>query len=495
LIGIQTITVGTGGSGGTGGSTTGTNGTSGGNSSINNITATGGGGGAGGRSSSGSNNGVNGGSGGGGSGSTGTGGTGSQGFNGGNGGVGGSVSYGGGGGGSSSVGGIGTSGNNNGGNGTASSISGASVTYAGGGGGAHGGTGGTGGGGAGASGGGVGNGSNATGSGSGGGGGAATGSTNNGGSGSSGIVIMSYTSAVQLATGGTITTSGGKYIHTFTTSGTFTPFNSINVTGSVGINSNLYLQGTEYIGYGSKIDLQRPDLLYTINTIGIDSNSDFIISNHSGGQNIILEVNGGNIKAMSTPYGSGGYANIQASGLVLHDTTASTSTTTGSLVVSGGMGIAKTIYGNQPWLLLIAAGPSDYAVPQDNANHKLMGTGGSPNFWGSSEVTNNWGSWTRSTGAFQVPETGYYLVNLQLEFYLVNVGTNQFGISDSSNAAIIRGVITNPTTGGYATSNLTTAYSFTSGTDYFIYVQWAAGTTYTAVVDGLSSRCFIYKII
>lgn len=37
-----------------------------------------------------------------------------------------------------------------------------------------------------------------------------------------GVVIIRYTSATQRATGGTVTTSGGDYIHTFTSSGTFT---------------------------------------------------------------------------------------------------------------------------------------------------------------------------------------------------------------------------------------------------------------------------------
>lgn len=43
-----------------------------------------------------------------------------------------------------------------------------------------------------------------------------------GGAGGSGIVVLSYTTGTATATGGTITTSGGNTIHTFTTSGTFT---------------------------------------------------------------------------------------------------------------------------------------------------------------------------------------------------------------------------------------------------------------------------------
>jgi len=43
-----------------------------------------------------------------------------------------------------------------------------------------------------------------------------------GGSGGSGIVIVRYSGTTQLATGGTITTSGGYTYHTFTSDGTFT---------------------------------------------------------------------------------------------------------------------------------------------------------------------------------------------------------------------------------------------------------------------------------
>jgi len=139
-------------------------------------------------------------------------------------------------GGNSSLGGGGGAGNSvNGGNasyaggsggaGTSSSISGSSVTYASGGGGGgsywsptsySGGSSQTGGNG------GSGNnaGSSATAN-SGGGGGGAGGRNTTGGSGGSGVVIISYTTGSCTATGGTITTSGGNTIHTFTSSGTF----------------------------------------------------------------------------------------------------------------------------------------------------------------------------------------------------------------------------------------------------------------------------------
>lgn len=134
---------------------------------------------------------------------------------------------GGGGGGSTGVGSDGASSSGgNGGNGTANSISGSSTTYSGGGGGScfdgggTVGTGGTGGGGNGGK-------SNThvagtagtANTGGGGGGGKGTGTTPAGGS---GVVIISYVTGTMTATGGTITTSGGRTIHTFTTSGTWT---------------------------------------------------------------------------------------------------------------------------------------------------------------------------------------------------------------------------------------------------------------------------------
>jgi hypothetical protein len=149
-------------------------------------------------------------------------GTAGQGFAGGTGGDGVSTyTTGGGGGGAGAVGfTTNTTSGANGGPGASSTISGASVTYAGGGGGSANtttnyGTGGAGGGG------------NATGSTGvsgtvnlGGGGGGGSGNTT-GGSGGSGIVILRYLASAQRAIGGVVTTSGGYFIHTFTSSGTF----------------------------------------------------------------------------------------------------------------------------------------------------------------------------------------------------------------------------------------------------------------------------------
>jgi len=221
------ITVGNGGAGGT--TSNGTNGTS---SIFDSITSTSGGGGGGDNTALGlSKNGSSGASGGGakaGTPSGATGGTATAGFAGGN--SPGTINGGGGGGGSSAVGVNGaTTVGGDGGAGTANSISGASVTYAGGGGAGSQSAGtagtGTGGGGNGNT---SGTGFAATANTGGGGGGSGAGpGAGNGGNGGSGVVIISYATngsdgVSTSSTGGTITTSGGQTIHTFTSSGTWT---------------------------------------------------------------------------------------------------------------------------------------------------------------------------------------------------------------------------------------------------------------------------------
>lgn len=212
-----TITVGAGGAGAISASTTGTNGS---NSVISGlaITAVGGGGGG---SFSLALTGASGGSGGGGAATSSVASSGTTG----QGNAGGYVTTGsgaGGGGGGASAAGANATGvsiGGNGGAGSSNSISGVAVTYAGGGGGGSNVTGGSGGAGGGGAGSGITNGVAGTANLGGGAGGGAGGGFN-GGNGGSGIVIISYLGS-QRGTGGTVTSSGGYTIHTFTSSGIY----------------------------------------------------------------------------------------------------------------------------------------------------------------------------------------------------------------------------------------------------------------------------------
>lgn len=232
------VTVGAGGAGGVG---VGTAGGNGGISIFSDVISHGGGGGGGRINTNSVSQATMGGSGGGGAGTidaaTGVAGAGifgiiGRGNKGGNGSSDSTAGQGGGGGGATGAGGNATGAANTGvsgagGAGYTSSISGASVCYAGGGSGGRwgyvasgvgapgcaGGTGGQGGGP-------ISGGAGTVNLGGGGGGGSDGGG--NGGAGGSGVVIISYPTGSMTATGGTITTSGGNTIHRFTSSGTFT---------------------------------------------------------------------------------------------------------------------------------------------------------------------------------------------------------------------------------------------------------------------------------
>jgi prepilin-type N-terminal cleavage/methylation domain-containing protein len=266
--GDNTVTV---GDGGTAGATTGDpRGGNGGDSVFGTITATGGGGGGGGVTNSVNTYiaGKNGGSGGGGAawwgaGAKGTGVAG-QGYNGSDG-VDASPYKGGGGGGAGGAAGVpGSTTGGAGGIGLAYDISGTSLYYAGGGGGGVNGvgTGGTGGSGVG------GNGSANSGTATagtanrGGGGGGAGGATiKAGGAGGSGVVVVSYPNGTLVASGGTVTTSGGNTIHTFTTPGSST-FTIIPVGGQLVTPTFSPVAGS--IAFGSTVTITSPgaDAIY-----------------------------------------------------------------------------------------------------------------------------------------------------------------------------------------------------------------------------------------
>ena len=283
-----TVTVGAGGAGGNASPAS-----NGSDSVFASITSTGGGGGV-----SAGNNGQSGGSGGGGGASstaTTTGGSGTSG-QGNAGGTNGGFTVGpypsGGGGGAGAVGGNGVSTTQagNGGAGLASSISGSSVTYAGGGGGAvfvsgnTPGTGGAGGGGSGSS---TGTGDAGTPNTGGGGGGANQTGGQTGGKGGSGIVIISYVGAQQFG-GGVVTSSGGNTIHTFTTSGTLSPLNSLSasyliVAGGGG-------GGRSTVGNGGG----GAGGLLSGSGVTIDTNSIYLVTVGAGGNGATTTANGSN---------------------------------------------------------------------------------------------------------------------------------------------------------------------------------------------------------
>jgi hypothetical protein len=238
LASSYTVVVGAGGAGGVGAfngsAQTNTNSVAGSNSSFGTLPASIGGGAGGNYNAQGGSTGGSGGGGGGTESQSGFAGTSAQGN------AGGASSTnrgGGGGGGAGSIGSDYSSYNGGaGGTGLASSINGTSTYYSGGGGGGgYTGSGGSGGSGGGGNGGVSGNNSGYSGTANTGGGGGGMNNTSSGtwslvgGNGGSGVVIISYP-APQKFGGGTVTTSGGNVIHTFTTSGTLSPINTLSAS-------------------------------------------------------------------------------------------------------------------------------------------------------------------------------------------------------------------------------------------------------------------------
>lgn len=268
------VVVGLGGTAGTGINGGGVRGGNGGDSSFNGITSTGGGGGASG--GTGARDGADGGSGGGDTAGNGAGGLGTSG-QGNNGGASNDDGAGGGGGASAVGANNSAASGGNGGAGTSSSISGSSVCRGGGGGGGGrpsvGGTNGTatcGGGNAGTS---ASVGTDGTGGGAGGIGNGANNPGGDGAVGGKGVVIISYSSTgVIQGSGGTITTSGGNIIHTFTSDGTFTAPTSA-------ANPRLkFQQGLSTI-YSMGVDGSDSNK-FKIGTTGIATNTRFTIDSN-----------------------------------------------------------------------------------------------------------------------------------------------------------------------------------------------------------------------
>ena len=179
--------------------------------------------------------------------------------------------------------------------------------------------------------------------------------------------------------------------------------------------------------------------------------------------------------------------------LKISDTTASTNTATGSLVVAGGMGIAKTIYGNQPYLFLY--GKSGGAVTiTSGANRNFTNVTNAPIIW-STTVASSGISFIGSNGYFTVPESGNYMILMQVCINLDTVtGGCQLGISDSGGSVV---VYSEQTTSSlvHTTMNLTTVATLATSTNYVSYCYWNSGTGVTIETDARMTRLYIYKVI
>jgi hypothetical protein len=186
-------------------------------------------------------------------------------------------------------------------------MSGASVTYGGGGAGGSIIAGGTGGAGGGANGGYGAGGGGAANTGGGGGGG---GPDNVGGAGGSGIVIVRYVTGTAQGSGGTITTGGGYTIHTFTSSGTFTltiPAPTLTAvspnSGNQGATVGVMLTGTNFVSGGTTVAVSGAGVTVSGTSVASATSltASFAIGGTaaSGARNVTVATTGGTTAAQT----------------------------------------------------------------------------------------------------------------------------------------------------------------------------------------------------
>jgi len=174
-------------------------------------------------------------------------------------------------------------------------------------------------------------------------------------------------------------------------------------------------------------------------------------------------------------------------------TTASTSTNTGALLVAGGIGVGKQINGCQPYLILSSSGAS--SITTTSTYTVLKGIGGTPSYWKSPTAANGC-TWDGTTGAFQVPTTGLYLITLYSLAYLSSTTLFEIGVGTSSSSytgIIASSYVSIAADSDYMPISLSVPWVLSAGTNYYTFYRHT-GTSFTLYAgDGI--RFFIYKLI
>lgn len=206
-----------------------------------------------------------------------------------------------------------------------------------------------------------------------------------------------------------------------------------------------------------------------------------------------LDISAGNGMIFRT--GSGNIIDISGAKLTLSQTTESTSSTTGSLIINGGAGIAKSVniggfLSSKP--AFVTAGlATDQTIPS-NVDQLLIFT--------DNTDTNNWWTGTAAIGVshrFKPNIAGTYFVALQVHFKQTT-GTGQMNIQARKNANTFSLAIADltTTTSGH-TLNATGAISMDGNTDYLDFTAYS-NSSGSQVITGDAGRAWtqvtIYKL-
>lgn len=166
-------------------------------------------------------------------------------------------------------------------------------------------------------------------------------------------------------------------------------------------------------------------------------------------------------------------------------TSAATNASTGSVVISGGLGISKSIYGCQPYLFFEGSG--------------TVTAGGTTiltsSHW-TSRTLHGGATFNTSTGKIQFPETGIYMTLYQVEFIRVGtVDVCQIGITADTAGTNILAYGQDISESNIGVSvHVSCGVNIAANTDYYSYV-YQSGSSTTVNLNGRVAKLLMYKII
>lgn len=237
----------------------------------------------------------------------------------------------------------------------------------------------------------------------------------------------------------------------------------VNGTSSV---AGLYLSGQNYGGAGLGFSEIR---LYGSYPFAIETKSTSISAN--------------SVQALT----------INSSKVIVDHTAESTSSTTGSLVVSGGAGIAKSLnvggFVSSKSAFITAGLASDQSITTGSDNLLLLT---------DKDDANNWWTGTAGSGVshrFKPNIAGNYFVSLQVHFKAAT-GSGQINIQARKNTTTLMIAQDQVVAADGRTLNLSGVISLDGNTDYIEFSAYSSGTS--QVITGDVSRSFtlatIYKL-
>jgi hypothetical protein len=206
---------------------------------------------------------------------------------------------------------------------------------------------------------------------------------------SGGLTSTAGTTTLGITTIGAITGTSATFSSTLGVSGILTINNATastsTITGALVVSGGIGIAGTVYANSANFVTLTAPHS--GLSGLTNDDHTQYtLLAGRSGGQTIT----GGTLASNNLTLRS--TSNITKGSILIDETTASTSTTTGALVVSGGVGIAGTIYANSANFVTLTAPHSGLSglTNDDHTQYTLLaGRSGGQTLTGGTSASNS----------------------------------------------------------------------------------------------------------